>query len=142
MPSGGSLSKNLKNEEYSTLVVEFQALARRYPSQDVEQSTDAYLEDFEALALRYSLRSVVAALRELRIRPGQKFFPRPDEVAEEIERKRETGLNDALARDGKKYSKQMAEWAHRYNSPEEIAWRMERGLIATAHSEVTGETAR
>lgn len=41
--------------------------------------------DFEQLALKYSLPMVRQALAALRIRPGQSFFPRPDEVAEEME---------------------------------------------------------
>jgi hypothetical protein len=49
---------------------------------------EEYLADFERLALRYSLPRVEAALAELRIDLEQVFFPRPDEVASEIERQR------------------------------------------------------
>jgi hypothetical protein len=59
---------------------------QRYPSQDLTDSLEGYLWDFEQLALKYSLPKVTAALAALRIRPGQSFFPRPDEVAGEIER--------------------------------------------------------
>jgi hypothetical protein len=37
------------------------------------------------LALKYSLPNVEQALEALRIKPGQAFFPRPDEVAAQIE---------------------------------------------------------
>ncbi|MDR3798425.1 MAG: hypothetical protein P4K93_09745 [Terracidiphilus sp.] len=60
-------------------------MADRYPGQDLRDSMEGYLWDFEQLALKYSLPKVQAALAALRIQPGQRFFPRPDEVAEEIE---------------------------------------------------------
>jgi hypothetical protein len=46
---------------------------------------------------------VEKALAALRIKPGQAFFPRPDEVAEEMEAQRERGINDAIRRDGNKW---------------------------------------
>jgi hypothetical protein len=46
---------------------------------------EGMLHDFEQLALRYGLRQVRDVLAELRIRPGQKFFPQPDQVAGECE---------------------------------------------------------
>jgi hypothetical protein len=83
---GENLQRSLSNAALSLLLAEMDALTRRYPAQDQEESIEVYQQDFEALALKYSLGRVVAAMRELRIRPGQKFFPRPDEVSEEIER--------------------------------------------------------
>jgi hypothetical protein len=46
---------------------------------------ESILHDFEALAMKYGLRQVRDVLADLRIRPGQKFFPQPDQVAEECE---------------------------------------------------------
>jgi hypothetical protein len=95
-----SSRRSLSTEEFSTLVGEVELLITRYPSQDQEQSIEVYLADFERLALKYSLRKVQNALAALRIRAGQKFFPRPDEVAQEIEDQREAGLRRAQVRDG------------------------------------------
>jgi hypothetical protein len=63
---------------------------RRWPSQEQEQTISEYLADYERLALKYSLRRVAAALERLRIKPEQKFFPAPSDVAGEIE-----GIMDA-----------------------------------------------
>lgn len=59
--------------------------AKRYPNQDMTESMEGYLQDFEQVALKYSLPRFREALAALRIKPGQGFFPRPDEVAAEIE---------------------------------------------------------
>ena len=64
-------------------------MAERYPSQDLADSIEGYLWDFQQLAVRFGLAAVRESLSELRIRPGQSFFPRPDEVAEEIQHQRE-----------------------------------------------------
>lgn len=79
-PSAPQLS-NSDSEELETLILQ---MADRYPSQDLSGALKGYLHDFGRLALRYGLPSVKAALSEMRIKPGQAFFPRPDEVAEEI----------------------------------------------------------
>ncbi|MFP5276956.1 MAG: hypothetical protein ACLGPM_07565 [Acidobacteriota bacterium] len=59
---------------------------------------------------------VVAALRELRIRPGQAFFPRPDEVAAEIERQAEARRREAeISRQSAARRQEIADfwaWAH------------------------------
>ena len=68
--------------ELSTLVDQ---TALRYPNQDLAESMEGYLQDFEQVALKYSLPRFKEALGALRIKPGQTFFPRPDEVAAEIE---------------------------------------------------------
>jgi hypothetical protein len=82
--------RSLSNEDLSILLAEMDVLARRYTSQDQGESIEAYQEDLEALALKFSLPRVIAALRELRITSGQNFFPRPDEVAALIERAEES----------------------------------------------------
>lgn len=86
MARAPSLQRSLSNEDLSILLAEMDILTRRYPSQDQEESIEVYQQDLERLALRYSLAKVIEALEELRITPGRMFFPRPDEVAGEIER--------------------------------------------------------
>lgn len=61
-----------------------ESLVRRYPSQDLEGSIDDYLLDYEALALKHGISKVQRAVAALRIDPDQHFFPKPDEVANEI----------------------------------------------------------
>jgi hypothetical protein len=79
------LPNSLSNEELSELALLTAQMVQRYPSQDTEVSVEGYLVDFEQLALKHSLTAVKNALGQLRIKPGQQFFPRPDEVATEIE---------------------------------------------------------
>ena len=71
-----------------TLTALILQMADRYPSQDLTDSLEGYLWDFQQLALRYSLRAVQEAMAELRVDPRQEFFPKPNEVAAEIERQR------------------------------------------------------
>jgi hypothetical protein len=61
------------------------------------------------LALKYSLPKVKDALAVLRIKAGQKFFPRPDEVADEIESIREHNVYKANQRD---WERQQASWRY------------------------------
>lgn len=69
-------------------------MADRYPSQDLSDSLDGYLWDFEQLAIKHTLPVVQDALAALRVRAGQSFFPRPDEVAEEIEHQMESVVRE------------------------------------------------
>jgi len=85
-------------------------MVQRYPSQELEQSLEGYLWDFERLAAKYSLAKVEKALAELRIKPGQKFFPRPDEVAEEIEAQMQQSLRKASQSDGQRYLEDLERW--------------------------------
>jgi len=118
----------LNDEESLALTVLVAETAKRYPSQDLTDSVGEIMQDLEQLALKYSLPKVRKALEALRIKPGQAFFPRPDEVAEEIESQRERGLNDALRRDGEDYRTRVQRWIDAYNSPEEVAWRKSMGF--------------
>jgi hypothetical protein len=87
-PVAAPLQKRLSSEDSSTLIALMEGLMRRYPSQDVSETAEEYLADYEALALKYSVPKVEQAFRALRIDPDQQFFPKPDEVAREIERQR------------------------------------------------------
>jgi hypothetical protein len=92
------------------LVVLVEQTAKRYPNQE---SMEGYLQDFEQVALKYSLPRFRDALAALRIKPGQGFFPRPDEVAAEIE----AGMNARRA------AQEQASRARRRATEVEEFWR-------------------
>ena len=81
-----SLQKSLSPEDSTTLLALMEGLTRRYPSQDQQESVAEYFADYEQLAVKKGIQRVVEAVQALRIDPDQKFFPRPDEVASEIQR--------------------------------------------------------
>jgi len=85
-------------------------LLLRYPSQDVKDSAEEYLEDFERLALKYSLQSVEVALTAIRLKPEQQFFPKPNEVAAEIDRQRETAAQEVSKRRAAAELAQVEKW--------------------------------
>ena len=123
----GELSRRrLPDEELAQLAVLVDQMQTRYPSQDMEQSIEGYLADFEQLALKYSLRKVQTALAALRIKPGQAFFPRPDEVASEIEDQRERNLQAAQMNDGNKWLEQRSQYRRSLMEPDQVAWRREK----------------
>lgn len=119
--------KHLPDEEFRHLGILLAQMAKRYPSQDLEESLEGYLWDLERLALRYSLQQVQDALAELRIKPGQNFFPRPDEVAEVIASKCERTEADVRQIEGRMHRQRWAKWVEQYNSQEERAWRIAQG---------------
>jgi hypothetical protein len=80
------------------MVTGIQQAITSYPGQDLSASLPGWLQSFERLAVKYSAREVSEAIRELLIAPGQAFFPRPDEVADEIVRQRETGAERVRTR--------------------------------------------
>ena len=145
-----SSSLRLSSAEYSTLVVEFEALARRYPSQDVEESTDVYLADFEALALKFSLQSVIRATRSLRITAGRRFFPRPDEIAEEIERVQDieraqraaTSRAERRKQEIEEFWKWAPQWMQDTGNDEAELLRRHPAFRGTKPSEATGGATR
>ena len=77
--------RQLNDADWMELAVLVEQTAKRYPNQDMTESMEGYLQDFEQVALKYSLPRFRDALAALRIKPGQGFFPRPDEVVAEIE---------------------------------------------------------
>jgi len=81
--------------------------AQRYATQDLSDSIEGLIYDFEQIAVRYSFKEMCDTLRALRIAPGQKFFPRPDEVTEAIERARERAATIAAE---KRAKSQIDEW--------------------------------
>lgn len=81
------LRRSLPSEELAALGALMESMARRWP-QEVEDSIGTYMADMEQLAIRYRLSRVFDAVQSLRTAPGQKFFPRPDEIADELERQK------------------------------------------------------
>lgn len=61
-------------------------MAANYPHQALPDETgDIWREGIERLALKYTLRRVRDVLADFLIRPGQRFFPHPSEIAEALE---------------------------------------------------------
>jgi hypothetical protein len=81
--------QRLPDAELTQLALLVRQMYERYPSQDLADSMEGYLWDLEQLSLKCSLPRVTEGLAKLRIKPGQNFMPRPDEVASEIERRRD-----------------------------------------------------
>jgi hypothetical protein len=65
-----------------------EALTRRYPNQDQAESVAEYFADYEQLAIRKGVNKVAEAIASFRIDPEQEFFPKPNEIAAEMERLR------------------------------------------------------
>lgn len=127
------LQRRLSDGELEYLAVLVGQMAQRYPAQDLEQSLEGYLADFEQLALKYSLVKVQRAMAELRITPGQKFFPRPDEVATVIEEQRERNLHIAREREGN-------EWLRNWKAHVRRVKEERRMEAASAKEEGTART--
>jgi hypothetical protein len=92
MPVASPLQMRLPKEELTALGILLERTLRRYPGQENEGILEEYLTDFEQLALKYSLPKVEDAIAALRVDPEQEFFPKPNEVAREIERERDRKL--------------------------------------------------
>lgn len=118
--SRGSLSK----KGSSTLLALLDSLSRRYPSQDLEASMAEYQRDYKALALKYSLREVEEGVNALRINSEQRFFPHPDEVAEQIKFRREARRTPSVEETKRMLAAEEAERQRILNDPAEIALRV------------------
>jgi hypothetical protein len=73
-----------------------EGLTRRYPSQDQEGSIEEYHKDYKQLAIRHGIGAVAEAITKLRLDPEQKFFPRPDEIADQIRYEKRKSLPSHL----------------------------------------------
>src|SRR6266704_5422366 len=93
--------RRLTDEESLDLTMLVAETAKRYPSQDLTDSVGEIMQDLEQLALKYSPLKVRTAVEALRIKAGQAFFPRPDEVAEEIEYQRERAIFRSIETEGR-----------------------------------------
>ena len=119
------LQRRLSSEDGLTLTAILERAQRRWPNQDSSESMEEYLADYEQLALKYSLLKVEAALDRLRIKPGQAFFPKPDEISEEIVYKRECNIYAADKAAYEIYQREMKALALKYKTnPAEKAWRI------------------
>jgi hypothetical protein len=57
-----------------------------YPHQEFDDDTvEGFQFDMERLAARYGMHRMRTVLLAIRIRPGQRFFPHPSQIAEELE---------------------------------------------------------
>jgi len=88
------------------------------------------MADYEQLAIREGLQRVIEAVDALRL--SSKFFPRPDEVADEIDRQRAKRQAAAEARraprEREQQNKEFWDWAPQWmqdtgNSEEELLKR-------------------
>jgi hypothetical protein len=84
----GRLQRRLPPEELTALGILLEQTARRYPNQDLSDALPEYLTDFEQLALKHSLFAVEDAIGVLRCDPNFHYFPTPNEVADQIRRKK------------------------------------------------------
>ena len=119
-----SLQKSLSKEDSTTLLAMMDGLTRRYPSQDQQESIGEFFADYEQLAVRKGLQRVVEAIQALRIDPEQKFFPRPDEVASEIERQKGSTRLELESKERERRALEDAEYRAHLMSPAEVAWRI------------------
>lgn len=85
-PRGSQLQKRVSSEDGLRLLALLEKTAKRYPSQDNEETIPEMMADFEQLTVRHGLAKVESAFMRLRIDPEQEFFPKPNEIAAEIQR--------------------------------------------------------
>lgn len=109
----------LSKQDSLRLLKAMDGLVRRYPSQDQESSIEEFLKDYAELAEKHGICRVEKAIDALRL--SAKFFPKPDEVAQEIDdQAAKSGYRTGFLTDWQRIREQ-------YNSPEEKAWRKSQG---------------
>jgi len=115
------LQRHLSNKDTTALAVMLGRLMKRFAHQDMTAAMPEYVADFEKLAVKYSLPKLEAAVEALRIDPEQAFFPKPDEVAKELERMADAEASERRRREGEAQRAEMERnfWEH-------VEWRMER----------------
>jgi hypothetical protein len=80
------LTPRLSRSDSLALKTLFDQTLAYYPGQEFDAETlKGYQFDMGRLITRYGLPMFQEALLALRLRPGQKFFPHPTEIAEELE---------------------------------------------------------
>ena len=120
-PTNGRSPMRLPDAQADRLAILLAQMADRYPSQDLADSMEGYLWDYERLALRYSMEDVTEALAEWRITPGAKFFPRPDEIADSL----------ASMRDHRHRAAEAVRMEERRQADIEHFWKIARERLAT-----------
>lgn len=133
MTTGSQLQRRLSKEDGLRLTTLVDKMLHRWPHQDQGETIEEFLEDFEHLALKYSLQKVEEAITALRIDPKQKFFPRPDEVAEEMEVQRNRRAHEIYlkekAKEREERQRKIAEVLAERETPEWKEWAKGRGII-------------
>lgn len=83
--------RRLSEKMFDHLSVMCRQMAVFYPHQEMcAETVRGYLSEFEKLAVEHGIVRLEDAFQALRSKPGQRFFPHPSEVAEEIEQQIET----------------------------------------------------
>ena len=77
--------RSIRSEEEQELSELLEQMVLRYPHQDMSTAIRGYYHDYVHLTMRYGLDVVRLALQELRLMPGQRFFPQPSECSEVAE---------------------------------------------------------
>jgi hypothetical protein len=79
-------TERLSDAEFAELNLLCRQMQAYYPNQEFDDQTiEGYQFDIERLAAQFGLGRMRQVLLDIRIRPGQKFFPHPSEIAEELE---------------------------------------------------------
>jgi hypothetical protein len=78
--------RRLTSEQFETLSLLCRQMAAFYPHQELSPDTvQGYMSEFERIAVKHGIDHLQSAFMALRSKPGQRFFPHPSEVREEIE---------------------------------------------------------
>jgi hypothetical protein len=76
----------LNDAEFDLLNTLMKQMQAYYPHQEFLQETvEGYQFDMERLAVKFGIHQVREVLLDLRLRAGQRFFPHPVQVLEELE---------------------------------------------------------
>lgn len=60
--------------------------------------------------MKYKLAKLAEAIESLQIDPEQHYFPKPDEIAAEILRLRDSRAQDQMYTDAQRFSQELARW--------------------------------
>jgi hypothetical protein len=78
--------QQLSDGEFHELNLLCRQMQAYYPHQEfADETVQGYQFDLERLSVLYGLGRVRTVLLNIRIKPGQKFFPHPSEVSEALE---------------------------------------------------------
>lgn len=76
----------LSDEQSEQLTILCRQMQAYYPHQEfLDETVEGYQFDLERLSAMYGLARVRQVLLDIRIKPGQKWFPHPSEVSEALE---------------------------------------------------------
>ncbi len=129
-------ARRLTAEQFEHLSALCRQMAAFYPHQELAAETvRGFLDEFEGLAAKHGIDQLERAFRALRSKPGQRFFPHPSEVAEQIEEQIEAARETraAQAQSSRAAHERQADIDNFWNEflPDRIArfgWTEEEGL--------------